>query len=35
MCDHEGYVISNEFGTYKVINRDVFSYFNFTKEKTW
>ena len=35
MCDHEGYVISNEFGTYKVINREVFSFFNFTMEKTW
>ena len=35
MCDHEGYVISNEFGTYKVVNREVFSFFNFTMEKTW
>ena len=35
MCDHEGYVISNEFGTYKVINREVFSFFNFTMEKSW
>tara|TARA_R100001460_G_scaffold4104_3_gene11889 strand:+ start:877 stop:1779 length:903 start_codon:yes stop_codon:yes gene_type:complete len=35
MCDHEGYVISNEFGTYKVINREVFSFFNFTMEKAW
>ena len=35
MCDHEGYVISNEFGTYKVVNREVFSFFNFTMEKAW
>ena len=35
MCDHEGYVISNEFGTYKVVNREVFSFFTFTMEKTW
>ena len=35
MCDHEGYVISNEFGTYKVVNREVFSFFNFTLEKSW
>ena len=35
MCDHEGYVISNEFGTYKVVNREVFSFFNFTIEKAW
>ena len=35
MCDHEGYVISNELGTYKVVNREVFSFFNFTMEKTW
>ena len=35
MCDHEGYVISNELGTYKVVNRQVFSFFNFTMEKTW
>ena len=35
MCDHEGYVISNELGTYKVVNREVFSFFNFTMEKSW
>ncbi len=35
MCDHEGYVISNDYGTYKVVNREVFSFFNFTMEKTW
>ena len=35
MCDHEGYVISNELGTYKVVNREVFSFFNFTMEKAW
>ena len=35
MCDHEGYVLANEFGTYKVVNREVFSFFNFTMEKAW
>ena len=28
-CDHEGYVISNEYGTYKIINRQGFSRANF------
>jgi hypothetical protein len=27
--DAEGYVMSNEFGTYKLVNREVFSYANF------
>jgi hypothetical protein len=27
--DAEGYVLSNEFGTYKLVNREVFSYANF------
>ena len=27
--DHEGYVMSNEFGTYKIVNREVFSNANF------
>jgi len=33
--EHEGYVMDNEFGTYKIINRDVFSHANFTIAKTW
>ena len=33
--DHEGYVMENEYGTYKIINRDVFSHANFTIAKSW
>ena len=33
--DAEGYVLSNECGTYKLINREVFSHANFTMEKAW
>ena len=29
MCDHEGYVLHNEFGTYKIVNREGFSHANF------
>jgi hypothetical protein len=29
--DAEGYVMSNEFGTYKLVNREVFSYANFNQ----
>jgi hypothetical protein len=32
---HEGYVHSNEFGVYKLVNRRVFSHFNFTLTKGW
>ena len=28
-CDHEGYVMSNEFGTFKIVNREGFSKANF------
>ena len=28
-CDHEGYVMSNKFGTFKIVNRKIFSYANF------
>jgi hypothetical protein len=35
MCDHEGYVMHNKFGSYKIVNRDVFSYNNFNLEKSW
>ena len=34
-CDHEGYVMTNKFGTYKLINRRQFSYANFTLKKEW
>ena len=33
--DAEGYVLSNEYGTYKLINREVFSHANFTQFKAW
>ena len=29
MCDQEGYVLHNEFGTYKIVNREGFSHANF------
>ena len=32
---HEGYVISNEYGTLKVVDREVFSHANFTVAKSW
>ena len=32
-CDHEGYVMSNEYGTYKLIDREQFSYANFNSDK--
>ena len=34
-CDHEGYVVSNEYGTFKLVNREQFSYANFNLEKNW
>jgi len=34
-CGHEGYVLSNEFGTYKIVNREGFSRANFTIAKSW
>ena len=34
-CDHEGYVMTNEFGTFKFVNREVFSYNNFVRPKSW
>jgi len=33
--DAEGYVLSNEFGTFKLVNREVFSRANFTLAKSW
>ena len=32
-CGHEGYVMSNEFGCYKIVNREVFSRANFIQSK--
>jgi len=32
---HEGYVHSNDYGTFKFVNREVFSHYNFTKPKGW
>jgi len=32
---HEGYVMTNKFGTYKLVNREVFSHHNFTKPRDW
>ena len=32
-CDHEGYVMSNEFGTFKIVNRAGFSKANFNLSK--
>jgi hypothetical protein len=32
---HEGYVIRNKFGTYKVVDRETFSHANFTIAKNW
>jgi len=32
---HEGYVIHNKFGSYKVVDREVFSHANFTIAKNW
>jgi hypothetical protein len=33
--DAEGYVMTNEFGMFKLINREVFSYANFNLAKSW
>ena len=32
---HEGYVIHNKFGSFKVVDRETFSHANFVMEKTW
>ena len=34
-CEHEGYVMTNDFGTYKLVNRKQFSYANFNIRKEW
>ena len=33
--DAEGYVMTNQYGTYKLVNREFFSHANFTMEKAW
>ena len=35
LSDHEGYVMTNDYGTYKIVNRDEFSRLNFTIAKNW
>jgi hypothetical protein len=32
---HEGFVIHNKFGSFKVVDRETFSHANFTIEKNW
>ena len=32
---HEGYVHSNDYGSFKLVNREVFSHYNFTLPKGW
>ena len=32
---HEGYVHSNDYGTFKFVDRYIFSHYNFTKPKGW
>ena len=32
---HEGYVMHNDFGSYKVVDRTTFSRLNFTVAKSW
>ena len=34
-CDHEGYVMSNEYGTFTLIDRHQFSYANFNLKRNW
>ncbi len=34
-CGHEGYVLSNEYGMFKLVNREGFSKANFTIAKSW
>jgi len=35
LSDHEGYVMHNKFGSYKIVNREEFSYNNFNLTKSW
>ena len=32
---HEGYVVHNQYGSFKVVDREVFSHANFVMEKNW
>ena len=34
-CDHEGYVLHNKYGTFKLVNREGFSRANFNIVKNW
>ena len=34
-CGHEGYVMTNDYGMYKIVNREGFSRANFTIAKSW
>ena len=35
ISDHEGFVMHNEFGSYKIVNREEFSHQNFVLSKQW
>ncbi len=35
MCDHEGYVMTNDYGMFKIVNREGFSRANFNLTKNW
>jgi hypothetical protein len=35
LSDHEGYVMTNAHGTYKIVDRDEFSRLNFILQKSW
>jgi hypothetical protein len=35
IADHEGFVMHSEFGSYKIVNREEFSYNNFNLTKSW
>ena len=34
-CDHEGYVLTNDYGMFKIVNREGFSRANFNLTKNW
>ena len=34
-CGHEGYVMTNDDGTFKLVKRGIFSYANFNLKKNW
>ena len=34
-CQHEGYVMTNKYGTYKLVKKEIFSYNNFNATKNW